>query len=229
MPRLSIIIPVLNEGANVMNCLSALAPLRARGVEVIVADGGSTDNTRELAVPHCDAVVLAPPGRAIQMNSGYERATGDVLLFLHADSHLPDDADELILKGLQDSRRRWGRFDVVIRGTHALLPVVAWFMNRRSRLTGIATGDQGIFVTRDAFEQAGKYAAIRLMEDVALCKSLKRAGPPLCLSQRIVTSGRRWEKHGAMRTILLMWRLRFAYFLGADPNRLAETYYGPRA
>jgi rSAM/selenodomain-associated transferase 2 len=229
VPRLSIVIPVLNESAGIEGCLSALAPLRARGVEVIVADGGSTDNTRELAAPHCDAVVIGPSGRAFQMNAGFERATGDVLLFLHADSRLPDQADELILQGHQGSGRPWGRFDVVIEGRHALLPVIAWFMNRRSRLTGIATGDQGIFVTRAAFEQAGKYASIRLMEDVALCNKLRRTGPPLCLSQRIVTSGRRWERHGAMRTILLMWRLRLAYFLGADPNRLAETYYGPRA
>jgi rSAM/selenodomain-associated transferase 2 len=229
MPRLSIIVPVLNEGPGVAACLAALAPFRARGVEIIVADGGSSDNSRELARPYCDNVVDAPRGRAFQMNAGFDASSAKVVLFLHADSRLPEHADELILDGIESTHRRWGRFDVRIEGSHPLLPTVAWFMNRRSRLTGIATGDQGLFASRSAFEEAGKYPGILLMEDVALCKSLKRHGPPLCLRDRILTSGRRWEKHGALRTILLMWRLRLAYFFGADPNRLAETYYGRRA
>ena len=225
---LSIIVPALNEGTGIAACLAALASLRERGAEIILADGGSIDATREIARPLCDIVVEAPRGRAGQMNAGHEASHGDVLLFLHADSRLPTDADRIILDGLRDSGRAWGRFDVIIEGRHPLLPVVAWFMNRRSRLTGVATGDQGIFVSRAAFEAAGRYANIRLMEDVALSKTLLRAGPPLCLRQRVTTSGRRWEKHGALRTILLMWRLRLAYFLGADPDRLAETYHGPR-
>lgn len=229
MPRLSIIIPVLNEGTGIAACLAALAPLRMRDVELIVADGGSNDHSRDLALPHCDAVIDAPRGRAFQMNAGFAASTAEVVLFLHADSRLPEHADALILDGMQDTHRRWGRFDVRIEGSHPLLPVVAWFMNLRSRLTGIATGDQGIFVSRGAFEEAGRYPGILLMEDVALCKTLRRAGPPLCLREPVSTSGRRWEKHGALRTILLMWRLRLAYFFGADPNRLAETYYGRRA
>lgn len=228
LPDLSIVIPALNESGGIASCLAALGLPRERGAEVIVADGGSTDATRDIAGPLCDRVVDAPRGRARQMNAGALAATGNVLLFLHADSRLPEDAVRLVLDGLRQSGRAWGRFDVTIAGRHPMLPVVAWFMNHRSRLTGIATGDQGIFVTRAAFDAVGRYADIALMEDVALCKSLREISPPLCLRERVVTSGRRWEQYGALRTILLMWRLRLAYFFGADPNRLAETYHGPR-
>lgn len=227
MPRLSIIIPALNEAANIRETLTALEPLRARGVEVVVVDGGSTDGTRELAAPLCNRVAASAAGRAAQMNAGCEYSQGDMLLFLHADTRLPADADQLILDGLARGERKWGRFDVAIEGQHPMLRVVAWFMNRRSRLTGIATGDQGIFVTRAAFETAGRYANIRLMEDIALCKTLKRtAGSPLCLTERVTTSGRRWEKHGVWRTIWLMWTLRARYALGADPDQLHALYRG---
>lgn len=227
MSRLSIIIPTLNEAANIRNVLTSLTPLRARGAEVIVADGGSTDGTPALAEPLCDKLVASPAGRARQMNAGCEYSLGDVLLFLHADTVLPAEADTLILAGLDQTRCSWGRFDVEISGRPFMLKVVAWFMNLRSRLTGIATGDQAIFVTRTAFEAAGRYANIRLMEDIALCKTLKRiAGPPLCLHQRVTTSGRRWETHGVWRTIWLMWSLRARYALGADPDTLHALYRG---
>ena len=204
--------------------LAALAPLRARGAEVIVVDGGSTDGTAECAAPHADCVIGAPRGRAAQMNAGAARARNEILLFLHADTLLPESADALIVEGLKRSRRGWGRFDVAISGSHPLLRVVAWLMNVRSRLTGIATGDQAIFTTRSLFTAAGGYPAIALMEDIALSKQLKRFGPPLCLRHRLTASGRRWEKHGVVRTILLMWRLRLAYWLGADPGKLAVRY-----
>jgi rSAM/selenodomain-associated transferase 2 len=158
------------------------------------------------------------------MNAGAARARGEILLFLHVDTRLPDSADALIVEGLTRSRRGWGRFDVVISGRNPLLRVVAWLMNVRSRLTGIATGDQAIFATRSLFTAAGGYPEIALMEDIALSKRLKRFGPPLCLRHRLIASGRRWEKHGVVRTILLMWRLRFAYWLGADPGKLAVRY-----
>jgi rSAM/selenodomain-associated transferase 2 len=191
---------------------------------VIVVDGGSGDDTVALATPRANSVITAPRGRALQMNAGAARASGDCLLFLHADSRLPPDADVLIRNGLAESGRNWGRFDVAIEGRHPLLPAIAASMNLRSRLSGIATGDQGIFVRRTVFEQAGRYPQIRLMEDLALCKALKRFGAPLCLRPRITTSGRRWEKHGVVKTVLLMWRLRFAYRLGADPDELALRY-----
>jgi len=224
---LSIIIPCLNEGECIASTLAALAQLRARGAEVIVVDGGSSDGTAERAAPHVDAVINAPRGRAAQMNAGAARARGEILLFLHADTLLPESADALIVEGLQRTRRGWGRFDVAIAGRHPLLRVVEQLMNLRSRLTGIATGDQAIFVTRSLFTAAGGYPEIALMEDVALSKQLKRFGPPLCLRHRLTTSGRRWEKRGVLRTIVLMWRLRLAYWLGADPGKLAMRYDRP--
>jgi rSAM/selenodomain-associated transferase 2 len=224
MSKLSIIMPVLNEGEEIVAALDALAVLRALGTEVIVVDGGSRDATVQRARLRADRVISAPRGRALQMNAGAGKASGLVLLFLHADTRLPSDADHIVLNGLDRSGRAWGRFDVAIGGSNPLLAVVAWFMNMRSRLTGIATGDQAMFVRRDAFHAAGGFAAIPLMEDIALSKRLKRASRPLCLRERVVTSPRRWEKNGVLLTLLLMWRLRLAYFFGADPNKLAQRY-----
>jgi rSAM/selenodomain-associated transferase 2 len=226
---LSIIVPVLDEEAGIAGALGALAALRARGAEIIVSDGGSRDRTVELARAASDRVVAARRGRAAQMNAGAAAARGEVFLFLHADTLLPADADRLIIGGLDRSKRCWGRFDVAIEGEHALLPIIASLMNLRSRLTGIATGDQAIFVTREAFAAVGGVAEIALMEDIEISRRLKRLSRPLCISARAVTSGRRWERQGVLRTILLMWRLRLAFFFGADPARLAYLYGHGRA
>jgi rSAM/selenodomain-associated transferase 2 len=215
---------VLNEEAGIVLALEALADCRRRGHEVIVVDGGSHDRTAERADPLADAVIGAPRGRATQMNAGAARATGDVLLFLHADTRLPPAAGDLVLAGLRQSGIRWGRFDVTIAGKSPALRLVAALMNLRSRITGIATGDQAIFVTREAFAACGGYPDIALMEDIALSRRLKRMSRPLCLTQRVITSGRRWEARGVIRTILLMWRLRLAYFFGAEPAALARRY-----
>jgi rSAM/selenodomain-associated transferase 2 len=217
--QLSVIVPALNEAAGIARCLEALVPLRARGHEVIVADGGSEDATREIAAPLADRVLAAPRGRARQMNAGAAAASGAVLLFLHADTRLPPQADHLISNSLRENS--WGRFDVRIDSSHPLLHVVAFAMNLRSRLTGIATGDQAIFVRREDF--AG-FPDIALMEDIAFSKAMKRRSPPACLRERATTSGRRWERNGVLRTVLLMWRLRLAYFLGASPDELARRY-----
>ncbi|MFI4971912.1 MAG: TIGR04283 family arsenosugar biosynthesis glycosyltransferase [Hyphomicrobiales bacterium] len=226
--KLSIVIPVLDEAAEIETALSALVPYRQRGVEVIVADGGSSDSTAERARVLADRVIAAPRGRSLQMNAGAAAAQGDVLLFLHADTQLPENADGLVLDGLARSGSAWGRFDVRFDGG-GLLRVVAAMMNLRSRLTGIATGDQALFVTRAAFERVGGFPAIALMEDVALSVRLKRFGRPCALRARVTTSARRWRKHGTMRTVLLMWRLRLRFFLGADPAKLARAYgYGER-
>ena len=221
---LSVIIPCLNEAGCIADTLAALRPARRRGAEVIVVDGGSDDGTANRAAPMADAVISAPRGRASQMNAGARRARGEILLFLHADSRPPEAVDGLLIDGLKRAGRSWGRFDVSIDGEHPLLRVVGRLMNWRSRVTGIATGDQGIFVTRTLFTAAGGFRDIPLMEDIELSKRLKRYGPPLCLKHRIVTSGRRWEERGVVRTIFLMWRLRLAYWLGADPRRLAMRY-----
>lgn len=223
---LSIIIPCLNEAECITETLAALGPARRRGAEVIVVDGGSHDDTVARAAAAADTVISASRGRAIQMNAGAARARGEILLFLHADTRPPGELDGLIIDGLNRASRSWGRFDVTIGGTHPLLRVVQAMMNFRSRVTGIATGDQGIFVTRTLFTAAGGYPEIPLMEDIELSRRLKRFAPPLCLKHRIVTSARRWEQNGVVRTILLMWRLRLAYWLGADPHRLAIRYGG---
>ena len=229
MTKLSIVVPVLNEADTIAAQLDALTPLRARGVEVIVVYGGSHDGTPACACSGADRVLVAERGRASQMNDGAAAAGGDILLFLHADTHLPPRADDLIREGFAGGKRVWGRFDVQIEGPHRLLAVIAALMNRRSRLTGIATGDQAIFVMRAAFEAVGGYPDIPLMEDIVLSRRLKRLSRPACLAARATTSGRRWERHGVLRTILKMWRLRLAFFLGADPRRLALAYgYRPR-
>jgi rSAM/selenodomain-associated transferase 2 len=222
---LSIIIPALNEADHIAESLATLQLLRARGVEVIVVDGGSTDQTQSHAEPLVDRLVQSSKGRATQMNAGAAVAHGDVLLFLHADSSLPDQADDLIIDAIRNGHS-WGRFDVNIRGAHFMLAVIAWFINHRSRLSGISTGDQGLFVTRNAFDRMGGFPSQPLMEDVEICKRLRKLAPPACLSARISTSGRRWEKHGVWRTIFLMWKLRFQYWRGASPTELHAIYYG---
>jgi rSAM/selenodomain-associated transferase 2 len=222
-PALSIVMPVLDEAAGLAGTLATLAPLRARGVELIVVDGGSRDGTPQLALPWADAVVASPRGRARQMNAGAAQARGAVLLFLHADTQLPDGADAAVAAATAHGAA-WGRFDVRIAGRPWMLRVVARAMNLRSRLTGIATGDQAIFVRRDLFERIGGYADQPLMEDVELCRRLRRAGRPACLRQRVTTSGRRWETRGVWRTIVLMWSLRWRYWRGESPEALARAY-----
>lgn len=222
--RISIILPVLDEAAGIVDQLKALQSLRRQGHEVIVVDGGSADGTAELARPLADRVQSAPRGRSLQMNAGAAEARGEVLLFLHADTRLPERALDEVTAALSKADCGWGRFDVSIEGRHPMLRVVASLMNVRSRLTGIATGDQAVFVTRAAFERAGGFPPIALMEDIALSVALKRISRPACLRARVTTSGRRWEKHGIGRTIVRMWRLRLAYFFGVEPARLARAY-----
>ena len=222
--RLSVIMPALNEAAGMATALQALAPLAARGAQVLVADGGSQDDTAALAQAGGAQVVKAPRGRALQINAGAHQASGDILLFLHADTRLPPDADRLIAQALADGPQVWGRFDVRIEGRSWMLRVIAALMNRRSRWTGIATGDQALFMTRSAFDAVGGFPAQPLMEDIEMSKRLLKLSHPACLRARVVTSGRRWETRGVWRTVLLMWRLRLAYWRGATPERLAERY-----
>lgn len=231
--RLAVIVPVLNEGTAIEAALMRLAALRSRGTQVIVVDGGSEDATAARAKPRADRVLQSARGRALQMNAGARAAFedgADVLLFLHADCVLPDSAERLIEASLRTSGQAWtwGRFDVRIDGASWMLKVVAATMNWRSRLTGICTGDQAIFVTRATFEQLGGFASIPLMEDIEFSKRAKRISWPVSIKPRVVTSGRRWERHGVWRTIALMWRFRLAYFFGADPQRLATRYRDAR-
>lgn len=224
LPQLSIVIPALDEADRIVALLEALAPARARGVEVLVVDGGSRDETMSVAAALADRVIEAPRGRSLQLNAGVLASRGEILLFLHADSLPPPDVERAVIRAVAGQTLVWGRFDVSIASTRVALRLVATLMNLRSRLTGIATGDQGIFTTRALFERVGGFPIQPLMEDIALSRSAKRIATPICLRERIVTSGRRWERRGVARTILLMWRLRLAYFLGADPHKLALQY-----
>ena len=221
--KISIIVPTLDEAGVIATTLAALAPLRALGHEVIVVDGGSRDGTLALCRGRADAAFVAPRGRARQMNTGAARARGDVLLFQHADTLLPAQTDALVAEAIQGNAT-WGRFDVRITGRSLMFPVIAALMNRRSCWTGIATGDQAMFVRRDVFERLGGFADLALMEDVDLSRRLRAQGAPACLHERVVISGRRWEARGVWRTIGLMWWLRWCHWRGVPADELAKTY-----
>lgn len=201
MKALSIIIPTYNEAAGITGLLEQLAGLRERGAQIIIADGGSTDNTLELAEPLADTIVMSTRGRANQLNAGARHARGDAMLFLDADTKLPDNADAIIGEALQQFH--WGRFDLDIAGKNPLLPLLARSINLRTRLTGTATGEQAMFVKRALFHHLGGFNAIASMEDVELSKRLKRAAMPACLHQRVLSSGRRWQNRSVVRTALL--------------------------
>lgn len=220
--KLSIIMPVLNEAALIQDILQRLQALRQQDCEVIVVDGGSTDATVKLATNLVDQLIVTEKSRARQMNAGAQQASGEFLLFLHADTRLPEQAAALVRSALQTTG--WGRFDVQIVGSAPMLRVIATMMNWRSRLTSIATGDQAIFVRRALFEQIGGFPDQALMEDIEISRRLRRHGTPNNLSAKVATSGRRWMQHGVWRTIFLMWRLRFLYWLGVSPEKLVKAY-----
>jgi rSAM/selenodomain-associated transferase 2 len=222
--RASVVIPTLDEEAKIEAALLPLQHARQAGHEVILVDAGSEDGTREIAAPLVDRLRVSRRGRALQMNDGAGQARGDLLVFLHADTLLPWESLQALSRRLPASGKSWGRFDLILSGAGAAFRLIERLIRLRSRLTGIATGDQAIFVRRELFEEVGGYPEIPLMEDIALCKALKREGPPLCLRETVLTSSRRWEERGILRTTLLMWRLRLAFTLGADPERLARSY-----
>ncbi len=224
--QLSIIMPVLDEGDALADSLAALQDLRAAGHELVLVDGGSRDDSLRLAQGRVDRILHSPPGRARQMNAGAAAATGEVLLFLHADTRLPATALNDIAQALRTSV--WGRFDVRLSGRAWPLRIIERLMNWRSCLTGMATGDQAIFVRRAVFEQVGGYPDVPLMEDLELSRRLKRLSRPACVRAPVITSSRRWEEQGILRTVLLMWSLRLAWFLGVPPGRLARIYYPGR-
>ena len=221
---ISVIIPALNEADSVGVLCAALQPLRQRGHEVILVDGGSTDQTIAIAQSQADRVISATRGRALQMRAGAAAAKGSVFWFLHADTGVPENADQLILDALENHNAQWGRFDIVLSDRHPMLVCVAFMMNLRSSLTSIVTGDQGIFVRRSLYQQIGGIPSIPLMEDIAFSRALKTYSRPVCVGKRLISSARRWNKHGITRTIVTMWGLRLAYYCGVSPERL-EKYY----
>ena len=221
--KVSIIIPVLNEAGHIANTLELLSEYRSAGHEIIVVDGGSNDETVSIAEHHADKVLHSDAGRAMQMNYGVAAAHGDVLLFLHADTRLPDDAMDKIINAIEDGFF-WGRFNVRLSGNRFSFRIIERMMNVRSCMTGIATGDQAIFVSRESIDIVGNYPDMPLMEDIVFSKRLRRLGRPACIRSQVVTSSRRWEEKGVLRTVLLMWRLRLLFFIGVPANKLARQY-----
>lgn len=221
--KVTLIIPTLNEADGIVSALNMLQVWRQKGASITLVDGGSLDETVARAAPLVDQVITCAPGRALQMNAGACIANTDILLFLHADTLLTHTCLDQLTQALQQGAE-WGRFDVQILGEPMMLRVVSFMMNWRSRLTGIATGDQAIFVRRDWFECVGKFPVQPLMEDIELSKRLRLLGQPTCLAGPAITSGRRWQSHGVWRTIFLMWRLRWLYWRGVSPALLEEKY-----
>lgn len=224
--KLSIIVPVLNESESIAPFLHHLQPLRQMGCELIVVDGGSEDGTVKLAEPFAERLLQSKKGRAAQMNTGAGAASGDILLFLHADTSLPDAAFDQLKQISQSEKMFWGRFDLCLSGKGWSFRLIETMINLRSRLTGISTGDQAMFVSRTLFEKVGQFPELDLMEDIELSRRLKRISKPCCLKQRVITSSRRWEQKGVLKTVCTMWTLRLGYFFGADPARLKRIYYG---
>jgi rSAM/selenodomain-associated transferase 2 len=222
--KLSVVVPMLNEAPALPDLLEHLLPLRRGGVEVVLVDGGSEDGSVAIATRAGFEVVRAERGRARQMNAGAAATSGDVLLFLHADTRLPDGAIRLIDTALADGRRVWGRFDVGFDVRTWTMDATAFLMNLRSCLSGIATGDQALFMTRPAFDAVGGFPDQPLMEDVEITSRLRRRSRPACIRRPVLTSARRWQSRGPWRTILLMWRLRLAYWFGASPADLERQY-----
>lgn len=216
--------PVLNETEVIRSSLEQLQSLRDSGHRIVLVDGGSEDDTVARCRHLVDEVRESAVGRALQMNEGARGQSGDVLLFLHADTVLPADA-EAALEAFYGSARDWGRFDVRLSGRRPALRMIERMICWRSRLTGIATGDQAMFVRRQTLVSVGGFPEIPLMEDVELSKRLRQRSRPYCISSPVVTSSRRWEQHGVWRTVLLMWRLRFDYWRGTPPEELMKRYY----
>jgi len=221
--KLSIIIPVFNESVQIIQCLTALQSLREQGHEIIVVDGGSYDDTLSLASPLSDILIKSKKSRAIQMNAGAAKATGECFLFLHVDTFLPANVAELFFQ-IDNCKNLWGRFDIKLSGDNFLFRVIEKCMNVRSRLTGIMTGDQVLFISRELFSEAGGFPEIALMEDITISKKLLELAKPVCFREKVVSSSRRWEKNGIIKTIFKMWLLRLLYFFDFDTNKLARMY-----
>ena len=231
--KVSVIIPVLNEETVIRKMLPELQWIQESGHELIVVDGGSTDDSLAVAKQYSDTAIVSSQGRAIQMNAGASIATGDVLLFLHIDTVLPSDSLNKIITSLDHGysqnndqlKNVWGRFDIRLSGHHFMFRIIEAMMNVRSRLTGISTGDQAIFVNKELFQKIGGYLDIPLMEDIEISRRLKKISRPVCIQDRVIASSRRWEVLGIYRTVFLMWRLRLSYWLGVAPARLVKQYY----
>ena len=224
--QISIIIPTLNEARGICTTLQALQSARSSGLQIVLSDGGSTDDTVLIARSLVDRVVDSKPGRAAQMNSGAAQATGEVLWFLHADTMLQPNSVAALCQAVKDQLEPefWGRFDIQLDATDWIYRIIETLMNWRSRLTSVTTGDQGLFVSRQLHMRLGGFSSQPLMEDIEYSKRLRGVCKPINLSAIIITSARRWKQKGVIRTIVLMWWLRLAYVCGVSPEKLAQWY-----
>ncbi|VAW63865.1 Glycosyl transferase, family 2 [hydrothermal vent metagenome] len=223
--RLSIIIPALNEALHIIATLKPLQKIRQAGHEIILCDGGSTDNTVSLSEDLVDHCISSKPGRARQMNAGAQHASGDILCFLHADTLAPESIDQLIIQSLNQSGKLWGRFDIQLSGKQSVFRIIERLINLRSCISSIATGDQGIFIYRPVFHKLFGFADIPLMEDIELSGRLRKISRASCIHKhKLITSSRRWEQNGIISTVVLMWQLRLRYFLGTPARVLAQAY-----
>jgi len=222
--KISIIVPVYNEASSIETFLKSLQLFRQYGHEIVLVDGKSQDQTLQLARPYVDRMISSEKSRARQMDLGAKMASGQVFLFLHADTQLPELADQLILNSLAQGFH-WGRFNIRLSGSDKLFRLIEKMMNWRSCLTGIATGDQAIYLSKMLYKDIGGFPQIALMEDIELCTRLIKWTKPDCIKQTVISSSRRWEKNGIIRTVLLMWMMRLQYFFGVSPEKLQKQYY----
>lgn len=225
MQYLSIIIPVFNESLTIKSTLINLIPLIKEGHELIIIDGGSDDDTVDICNHYTTNVFVSNKGRAAQMNCGAAKASNDMLVFLHADTILPENSAYLITNSFCTSNKEWGHFKARLNGDKFILRIIEFFMNSRSCITGIVTGDQAIFIRKTLFDRINGFKNIPLMEDIEISKSLKKYSKPICIKSSVITSSRRWETNGYLKTIVLMWKLRLLYFFGVPANKLVKLYY----
>ncbi len=225
MPLVSIIVPVLNESASIEKTLTYLKPALQHGHELIIVDGGSSDDTLEKCKQYTDRIFSSPKGRAMQMNLGANRASNNILVFLHADTQVPQNFTECIVNSLMSKQYYWGFFKVKLSGKHLVLKLISYFMNLRSCLSGIATGDQAIFISKTLFETINGFKEIPLMEDIELSRLLKKHSRPCCINSCVTTSSRKWENEGVLKTVYLMWKIRLLYFFGMSSDKLVKIYY----
>ncbi|MEM7467181.1 MAG: TIGR04283 family arsenosugar biosynthesis glycosyltransferase [Pseudomonadota bacterium] len=224
-PKLSVIVPVLNEVDKIGAMLNTWQHRRNDGIEIIVVDGGSQDGTEKLVAGYVDAFYVSNRGRACQMNHGASYARGDTLLFLHADTEMPESAFRSLMMFCESNDDGWGFFPIAFDNSALAYKIIAFFMNVRTRLTSVSTGDQCQFVSAELFHRVGRFEEIPLMEDVSLSKRMRSVAKPTILPFKVCTAARRWETKGILTTVLLMWLLRLAYFLGVSPEKLHKAYY----
>jgi rSAM/selenodomain-associated transferase 2 len=221
--KLSVIVPMLNEAGAIGATLAAIR-VGAPDAEIVVVDGGSADGSVEIARPRCEVVIIGERGRAQQMNAGAARSSGEAMVFVHADTIVPESFARDIETALADPSVVGGRFDIRLDDDHPLCVLIGALISLRSRISRTATGDQAIFVRRTTFDALGGFPDLPICEDLDFARRLKRAGRVACLRTKVITSARRWRRGGILRTSIRMWTIRLLYLAGVSPSRLSRMY-----